>query len=141
MDLLIKEGLFNIPKTSNEKPNLIGGKCTVCGYACFPKKDVCVRCLRDDTMVEARFGPYATLDNYAVTRVAPPGFNAPYIQGYVVLDDGPRIFTLITGCNAEDNALHIGERMELVFEKIKEDTDGNNIIGWKFRPANFSGDI
>lgn len=139
MDLPIKEGLFHIPKSTNEKPYLIGSKCTVCGYTSFPMKEVCVKCVRDDTMEEEKFGPYAILDSYAVIHVAPPGFTAPYIQGYVILEDGPRVFTLISGCEPKDEALQLGEKMELVIEKIREDEDGNNLIGWKFRPTEEKG--
>lgn len=134
MDLPIKEGLFHTPESKNDKPYLIGAKCSLCGYVCFPKKDVCVRCCKNGTMETAKFGPYAKLDSFAVMQVAPPGFVAPYIQGYVVLDDGPKIFTLISGCEPEDNVLQLGEKMELVIEKITVDDKGNNLIGWIFRP-------
>ena len=102
---------------------------------CFPRKDVCVKCLRDDSMEDTSFGPYATLDSYAVLHVAPTGFTPPYIQGYVIVDDGPKVFTLISGCDPKDDVLELGQRMELVIEQIKKDESGNDVIGWKFRPA------
>ncbi len=139
MNLPIKEGLFEVPESINGRPYLIGSRCSVCGYVCFPKKEVCVKCLRDDTMEIARFGPYATLDSFAVMQVAPPGFTAPYIQGYVILKDGPKVFTLITGCEPKDDVLELGEEMELVIEKITEDENGNNLIGWKFKPTRRRG--
>lgn len=123
-----------MPGLKKEKPYLIGSKCRSCGYVCFPKKQVCVKCVKDDCMQETRFGPYAVLDSYAVIHVAPTGFSAPYILGYVVLENGPKIFTLINGCEPEDNALELGQKMELVIEKIKADERGNNLIGWKFKP-------
>jgi uncharacterized OB-fold protein len=135
MEHPIKEGLFSSSEsTPSGKPHLIGSRCKVCGYTSFPPKEVCVRCLRDDTMEVAQFGPHATLDSFAVMQVAPPGFASPYAQGYVVLKDGPKVFTLITGCEPRDDALKVGEEMELVIEKIKEDENGNDVIGWKFRP-------
>ncbi len=131
----IKEGLFLPAESSpNGKPYLIGSRCKVCGYTSFPQKEVCVRCLRDDTMELAHFGPHAILDSFAVMQVAPPGFTPPYMQGYVILRDGPKIFTLITGCEPREDALTVGDKMELVIEKIKEDENGEDIIGWKFRP-------
>lgn len=136
----IREGLLHIPESDHEKPYLLGSRCSVCGYTSFPKKDVCVRCLRDDTMKEARFGPLATLDSFAVMQVAPPGFVPPYIQGYVKLKpEGPKVFTLITGCDPKDDALEPGEEMELVVDKIKEDENGNELIGWKFKPIREKG--
>jgi uncharacterized protein len=135
MDIPIKEGLFSWPLSSDQEPYLIGSKCTICGYCCFPKKSVCAKCVRDDCMEDVKFGPYAILDTYAVMRVAPPGFVPPYVQGYVILENGPKIFSLITGCETNDHALPLGQKMELVLEKIRQDEEGNNLIGWKFKPV------
>ena len=136
MERPIREGLFCPPESMQDgKPYLMGSRCKVCGYASFPQKEVCVRCLRDDTMEVAHFGPHGILDSFAVMQVAPPGFNSPYMQGYVILRDGPKVFTLITGCEPTEDALTVGDEMELVIEKIKEDEKGDDIIGWKFRPT------
>ena len=35
----------------------------------------------------------------------------------------------------EPEALKLGQEVELVVGKIKEDEKGNDIIGWKFRPV------
>lgn len=135
VDLALNEDLLHIPDSPDDKPYLIGSRCSICGYTCFPKKLVCVRCRRDDTMNEIKLGPYGTLENYAVMQVGPPDFPPPYIMGYVRLKEGALVFTLITGCEARDAVLNIGEEMELVVKKIREDRDGNNLLGWKFRPT------
>lgn len=135
VDLPIKEGLFHIPESPDDKPYLIGSRCRVCGYASFPKKEVCVKCRRNDTVEETRFGPYATLENFAVMQVGSPDFPTPYVIGYVRMKEGVSIFTPITGCEARDDALELGEEMELTIEKIREDRQGNNLIGWKFKPT------
>lgn len=134
-DIPIVPDSFDVMETPDSKPYLIGARCTICGYVCFPKKVVCVRCRRDDTMERVRLGPFGTLDTFAIMQVAPPGFIAPYIIGYVRLREGPVVFAPLTGCEARDDALEIGEEMELVIEKIKEDEKGNSLMGWKFRPV------
>ena len=133
-DLPLREGLLHIPDSPDDKPYLIGSRCKICSYTCFPKKFVCVRCRRDDTMEEIKLSPYATLETFTVMRVGPPDFPPPYIMGYVKMKEGPTVFTLITGCEVTDDALDLGEEMELVIEKVKEDGQGNNLIGWKFKP-------
>ncbi len=133
-DLPIKEGLFHVPQSPDDKPYLIGSRCRVCGYSSFPKKEVCIKCRRDDSIEEVKLGPHGTLETFAVMQVGPPDFPAPYMMGYVRTDEGALIFTLITGCEARDDALELGEEMELTIEKIKEDRQGNSLIGWKFRP-------
>lgn len=134
-DLPIKVGLFHVPESPGEKPYLIGSQCRVCGYICFPRKYVCVRCRRDDTMEEVRLGPYGNLETFTVMRVGTADFPAPYVMGYVRTKEGASVFTLITGCEIRDDALEIGEEMEMVVEKIKTDSQGNNLIGWKFKPV------
>ena len=55
-------------------------------------------------------------------------------MGYIQLDEGPVVFSTIAGCEAKDDALELGQPMELVIENIKEDRDGHKVLGWKFRP-------
>lgn len=75
------------------------------------------------------------IDSFTVARQGTPGFLAPYIQAYVLLPEKVKIFTLIEGPEPEDDALTIGQEVELVLAKIREDEYGNGIIGWKFRPV------
>ena len=134
-DIPIITGAFHVPELSGDKPYLIGSRCSACAYICFPKKAVCVRCLGDDTMEDIRLGAHGTLETFAVMQVAPPGFVAPYIIGYIRLREGSLVFAPITGCEPRDDALEIGDEMELVIEKLTEDENGNSIIGWKFKPV------
>jgi uncharacterized OB-fold protein len=138
-DIPLKEGLFYSPKSPEEKPYLIGSRCRVCGYTDFPEKKVCVRCRRPDTVEKIRLGERAMLETYTVMRVSTPDFSAPYMIGYVRTKEGALIFTHITGCDMADDALTIGEEMELIIEKIKEDSQGNPVIGWKYRPIRRDG--
>jgi uncharacterized OB-fold protein len=73
--------------------------------------------------------------SWTVARVAPQGFTAPYFVAYVDLDDGPRIFSLISGVDPETETLENGMEVELVIERIGSDEQGNDVIGYKFRPC------
>ena len=42
---------------------------------------------------------------------------------------------LISGCPPVEDCLHIGMEVELVIDKIREDEQGNEVIGYKFRPV------
>ena len=133
--ILLKKDLFHAPETPDDKPYLFGGRCSVCGYTCFPEKKVCLRCLRDDSMAPLKLGRHGRLETFAVMRVGTPDFQAPYVIGYVKTDEGALVFTQITECEPEDDALKIGEEMELVIEEIRKDGQGNELIGWKYRPV------
>jgi len=131
----IIEGAFCLPVSPEEKPYLRGSRCINCGYVAFPPRVICPICIRDNTMEEVSLGFRGELDSFAVVRQAPAGFVAPYMLGMVQLPDGPEVFTMITGCDIDDDALVVGQEMELVIDKISEDDEGNEMIGWKFKPA------
>lgn len=129
------EGLFYQPTSSSEKPHLIGSKCSVCGYVSFPKTTICPICIKEGTMNEVALGTKGKINSFTIARVAPQGFEAPYIAASVDLPEGPRVFAMITGCEPLEEALEIGTEAELVIEKLREDEEGNEIIGYKFRPV------
>jgi len=85
-------------------------------------------------MQEIALSSRGEIDTFTVVHVAPVGFKAPYIQAYVDLPEGPRVFSLITGCEPSESALKTGTEVELVIDKITEDEKGNDLIGYKFRP-------
>jgi uncharacterized OB-fold protein len=132
---MVIAGAFSENTSEDGGPHLWGSKCSSCGYTCFPEKKVCVKCLRDDTMERIPMGRFGTLETYAIMQIGTRDFPAPYVIGYVRTDEGVLIFSPITGCTMEDDALEIGQRMELVIEKIREDAEGNAVVGWKYRPA------
>ena len=117
------------------RPYLVGSKCRRCGYAAFPARAVCPACLDRESMEEASLGSRGTVDTFSVLRASAPGFEAPYVVAYVRMPGGERVFSLITGCEPSEGALAIGTEVELVIEKIREDEQGNEVRGYKFRPA------
>jgi uncharacterized OB-fold protein len=132
----IKVGWFHIPTSPEDKPYLIGSRCEHCGFISFPKTTICRSCMRDDTMREVHIGRKGKLDTFTISMQGPPGFATPYIQAFVTLEEGIRVFTIIEGCEPEPDAMELGQELELVIGKIKTDEHGNDVIGWKFRPVN-----
>jgi uncharacterized OB-fold protein len=131
----IEEGLFHMPASADDKPYLIGSKCSSCGNVTFPKREVCPRCVRRGSMEEYHIYGKGRLNTFSIVNAALPGFKAPSIQAYVDLDEGPRIWSLITGVAPEPAALQIGMKVELVVEKVREDREGNAYVGYQFRPV------
>jgi uncharacterized OB-fold protein len=131
----IQEGLFYQPQSPEEKPYLIGSKCTICGYVSFPKLTVCPRCVQKDTMAEVHLSGKGKIDMFSTCFAALPGFQAPSVQGYINLDEGARIWSLITGTEPSDEAIKNGMDVELVIGKVRTDADGNDIMSYQFRPV------
>jgi uncharacterized OB-fold protein len=75
------------------------------------------------------------LVTYCTVWVAPSGFEAPYIQGFVDLPEGIRILTQLTDCELSKDALEIGMEVELVIGRIRTNEEGDEVIGYKFRPV------
>lgn len=130
----VQPGIFYQPQAPGEKPYLISTKCKTCGYIAFPKVLACPRCMKPDTMVEAHFGAKGKLDTFSTCNAALPGFPAPSIQAYVNLDDGARIWSQITGTDLSGKDLKIGMEVELVIEKLREESDGTEVMSFKYRP-------
>jgi len=131
----IEEGLFYVPSSENDEPYLIGAKCKDCGLVTFPKTPVCPRCMKKDTMEEAHLRGKGKLDTFSIVQAALPGFQAPSIQAYINLEEGPRIWSLVTGCEPSEEALKIGMDMELVIAKVREDPEGTELISYQFKPV------
>ena len=117
------------------RPYLIGTKCSKCGAAFFPPRYVCNQCLSDEGMEKARLSNIGRLYAYTTINIASREFNPPYMFGYVVLEaDNIRIPTLITGVDNPET-LKTGMKMEMVIERLRDDNKGNELITYKFRPA------
>ncbi|MFC1920173.1 Zn-ribbon domain-containing OB-fold protein [Chloroflexota bacterium] len=130
----IAEGIFYMPQSSSEKPYLIGAKCKECGYVSFPALMICPQCVKRDTMKEVHLSGKGRIDMFSVCNAALPGFPAPSIQGYINLEEGGRIWSLITGIDPADEGLKNEMEVELVVEKLKDDSEGNEIMSYKFKP-------
>ena len=133
--LPILPGILHEAASPDERSHLIGSKCTACGRTFFPRQFVCRVCMEKDTMEETALSTRGRIDTFSVVHVAPLGFKAPYIQAFVDLPEGPRVFSVITGCDPSEDALETGTEVELVIDKITEDERGNDLIGYRFRPV------
>lgn len=131
----VQEGLFYQPQSPEEKPYLIGSRCSLCGYVSFPKLLVCPRCVQINTMEDIHITGKGKIDTFSVCYAALPGFQSPSIQGYINLEEGARIWSLITGIGPSDESLKIGMDVELVISKVREDTEGNEIMSYQFKPV------
>ncbi|MHC4684864.1 MAG: Zn-ribbon domain-containing OB-fold protein [Planctomycetota bacterium] len=130
----VAEGLFHQPSSAEDKPYLIGTKCTQCGYISFPKIPVCPHCAIKDTMKEIHLSGRGKIDSFTIVWSTLPGFEAPSVQSLIKLEEGITIWSLMTGCEASEEALEIGMDVELVIGKVKEDQD-NQIVSYQFKPV------
>lgn len=126
--------IFIMPASPKDRPALLGTKCMSCGDVFFPKRGSCPNCGTPDHIKEVRLSSRGILDSFTVTR--PPGEEGGLSRasGYVLLPEGVRVSSVLTGWGDKEENLKAGMRMELVLEKVGEDEEGNELIGYKFSP-------
>jgi uncharacterized OB-fold protein len=133
---LVGEGLFDWPTPAGhdaDGPSLHGAKCAHCGEVLFPYLEDCPVCMEPGVMEPFELAGRGRLRDFVITQRGPSGFVVPYVQGFVQLDDGPVIYSLLTGVEPTEDGPTVGARMEMVIETIRH-LDDADLIGWKFRP-------
>ena len=135
----IEPGFFTIPKDPSDSPRLLGSRCRACGERFFPRREVCAKCLHIGTD-PVLLGPSGRL--YTHTYVHVPLFNSKradaggYSVGQVDLHEGPRVQAVLSG--APDD-FRIGMDMELELETLRETEQGEDVVIYRFRPADGEG--
>lgn len=131
---VVQEGLFHYPLDADQEPALLANRCTRCGKAFFPKRTLCPHCFEGGDLEDIALSQRGVI--YACTVVhipSPVGIKAPYAYGYVEIPENRiRIFALFTG--ADPFTFKPGQEVELVVEPVRENSNGQKVVGYKFRP-------
>lgn len=132
----VADGLLYDAGDNAEDSYLIGARCPCCGLVLFPAFWICPRCLNRERRPEPLpISGAATLDRFCVSERGPKVFNPPYVNGFVRLDEGPLVYSLIRGVSAEAPGLQPGQRMQVAVDVVRVDDDGTEVVGWTSRPA------
>ena len=133
----IAEGLFTWPAAS---PALLCSRCNNCGIASFPASRSCMACSGQDVTVEELPGR-GTLWTWTVQQFMPkPPYNSgetpetfkPYGVGYLELPGGVRVEGRLT--ENDPQKLRVGMEMDVVFDTWRTEQNGDEVIGFFFRP-------
>ncbi len=131
----IEPGFFTIPEDRDAPPRLIGTRCDDCGECFFPRRVVCARCLSQNAR-DVELATRGTL--YTYTYVHFPLFasrradHGGYGVGQVDLPEGPRVQAVLSG-GPDD--FRFGMHMELELETLRENKEGQEVVIYRFRPA------
>lgn len=111
---------------------LRASRCRECERYAFPPRAYCPRCRRP-SMGLVRIGREARLYSFTVCNSAPSGWRAPYLQAYVELPEGIRVFTLVADeVDPLSDSLAVGIAMEPLVESVHRDSER---LTYKYRPA------
>lgn len=125
----------------SDTATLLGSRCTNCGNHMFPVQDGCPKCMSSESET-VELGRRGTLWSWTIQGFPPkaPPYQGPvgdefrpYGVGYVELPGEVRVESRLT--EADPEKLHIGMEMELVFDRLGTDDDGNELITYAFAPV------
>ena len=117
-----------------QRYNLVGSKCTNCGQVFFPQRVICPDCRRKGNIEDIQFSGKGKIFTYSVIRTPTSEFKkiAPYAVAIIELEEGAKVTAQIVDADVDD--IQIGDPVEMVFRKIREDgPDGVISYGFKFK--------
>jgi uncharacterized protein len=113
-------------------PRLRGARCAACAEVIFPAVQDCPNCMATDSMRPYLLAGHGVLQDFVLAERGPAGFDVPYLQAYVKLDDGPVVFTLIDVPDPAGAKLAIGEPMTMTVGPVA--SPSSTVLGWRFAP-------
>ncbi len=132
------DGMMKLPAFPGDTGHLIGCKCRKCGELFFIRREICENC-QGQELEEIALSKKGKLYAFSVMFYpAPPPYKppepfVPYGLGWIELPEGIVLFSLIT--ENDPKKLIVGMEMELLFDKLEEDKDGNDVMVYKFQPG------
>lgn len=117
-----------------QRYNLIGSKCTNCGNVFFPSRVICPDCRRKGNIEDFQFSGKGKIYTYSIVKAPSDDFKkiAPYAVAIIELEEGAKLTAQIV--DADVNDINIGDPVEMVFRRIREDgEDGVISYGFKFK--------
>lgn len=104
-------------------------RCNSCKSVIWFPRRVCPVCYTEDISTFDASGK-GTVYSFTIVRKGQGDYKgaAPYVYGYVQLEEGPRVLTNIVDCDVE--SVKVGMPVEVVFH----DTGEGNAL-YRFRPA------
>ncbi len=126
--------VFTVPKSTREKPRLIGSVCTECEEYFFPKTGVKATCdnpscprSTKETLLSGR----GKLLSATVTRS--PAENEERASAVILLEEGIKINSHLVGWEGFRDLLVPGTSVELVLQEIEENDEGATVVGYAFK--------
>lgn len=129
--LPLRRGRFIVPEDPKAEPHLVGCKCGNCGTYFVPPRVICLNCDKQQMEPAALTGK-GTVYSFTIVHQQLPFslVQVPYAIVIVALEEGPSMHGVVTE-NLE--AVEVGKPIEVYFEKVREDDDGNDLLVDKFR--------
>jgi uncharacterized OB-fold protein len=132
--LPIRRGRFIVPDDPKEKPFLIGSKCSNCGKYFAGRRKVCLNCGKK-TVERAQLSGKGKIYSYTIVHQQLPFalVKVPYAIVIVAFEEGCQTHGVVT---ENLDSVEVGKDVEVYFEVVREDEEGNELLIDKFRVVN-----
>lgn len=128
--MILSNAIDELISTDESGVFLGGSRCVHCGEVVFPALTDCPLCAEPNVMEPHRLFGHGTLRDYVLAERGPEGFDVPYIQAWVTLDDGPVIYSTIV---SHDPRNFDAEKDSPVTMVLAQFGSGDRAFtGWKF---------
>ena len=120
-------------RLKEQRYNLVGTECLVCGAKLFPPRTICPDCSSKEVQ-PFTFSGQGEIYSYSTLFQAPLGYEGfiPYTVALVKLEEGPLVSAQLT--DMDNDEAEIGMKVEMVTRKLREyGEDGAIVYGFKFR--------
>jgi uncharacterized OB-fold protein len=135
--LPLRRGRFVVPEDPKQQPYLIAARCRNCGKYFVPPRVVCLNCGKQ-MMEIVPLGNRGKVYSYTIVHQQLPGalVKVPYAIVIVSMPEGCQVTSVVT----EDfDKLQVDQPVEVYFETMIKDNEGNDRIADKFRIVNNTG--
>lgn len=124
-------------RQQDQRYNLMGSECSVCGKRFYPNKTMCPVCHRRSLGKMKRFYFSGRGKVYSYTKIhdsmASYRSQVPYYLAMIELEEGDIVLGQIVDLHPEDE-FEIGADVEMVFRKLSQEGKSGTIqYGYKFR--------
>ena len=106
---------------------LLVSKCEECDSQWFPSKSICPTCFSQKLDIEPLQGE-GEVYSFTTLTVTSKRFESPLNIAYVDFPNNVRVCGQIEG-----NDIQIGKKVKLIFGKIAEEKNGNEVYSYKFK--------
>lgn len=115
--------------------SLRGGVCATCNKYFFPYKEICTVCFQK-TVKETPLSGRGKLVSWSVaSQPSIMGLESPYCFGYIDLEEGVRIYSLLEVKDNNFEVLYKGKELQMTMGFLYQNITGEDIYTYKFTPV------
>lgn len=134
----IREGFFDSLDQPLEKVRLAGSRCRSCRYTFFGRRTGCENC-GSESLEGIILSQRGVVWSYTVLHYPSPGDYKgpqpfePFAVAAVEMPEEVRVLAPLTDVPVD--RVQVGMEVELVVAPLYQDASGNDVVAYKFRPA------